>query len=638
MQEEGESLTMCSSQPGGYAGRILRVDLTNRLIEVESEDEETLRKYIGGTGLGAKILYGEVPPGVQWSDPENRLVLASGPLGGTKVSGSGTFSVVTKGALTNGAATSQACGFFGAFLKFCGYDAIVVQGAAKELCYLYIAPDGVAELRGASHLAGKDTWETEDIIKEDLGYSEHQMSVFGIGPAGENLVKFAGIVGDRGHIAAHNGVGAVMGSKKLKAIAVARGKGKVVVKDSARLSALARALRQRIKTDPVLSETSYKWGTLWLYPFVSKIGALPVKNYTTSIFPDKAKLETFAGPYIRGHYEPKAHPCWACQHHHCHLLKIPEGPFAGRIVEEPEYEGLSAWGSQIGQTDVTMAILLSDKVDRLGMDCSESSWVIGLMMECYEKGLLTEKDTDGLKMTWGNVEAVSAMLDKIANRQGVGDLLAEGVMRVAHHLGGEAQALAIYTKKGNTPRGHDHRANWHQLFDTCVSDTGTIEAGPAPELSPATLAEHGLSLSNPFSWEEVATMGAKLKGIQVFEDSMVTCRFCTLMSMKTLAEMVKAATGWQFTFEEAQEVGLRIANLLRAFNIRHGIGGELDAPSLRYSSMPLDGPVAGKSIAPFWDQMLRRHYELMGWDEGIGKPLPDTLKRLGLEHTINDIW
>jgi aldehyde:ferredoxin oxidoreductase len=465
------------------------------------------------------------------------------------------------------------------------------------------------------------------------------MSVFGIGPAGENLVRFAAIVGDKGHVAAHNGVGAVMGSKRLKAIAVTRGQGRVIVKDKEQFSAIAKVLVERVKTDPVLKERVYKWGTLDIYERMEKRNLVPIKNYTTNIYPDKAKLATFTGPYIRDLFEKQAHPCWACQMHHCHLYKITEGPFTGRIVEEPEYEGLAAWGGQIGQTDVVEAILLSNEVDRLGMDWCESGWLIGFMMECYEKGLITEKDTDGLEMTWGNIAAVRAMLNKIVNRQGVGDLLAEGTMRVARHLGGEALKLAIYTEKGNTPRSHDHRANWHQLFDTCVSDTGTIEAGPAPELQPAELADLGLSpLIPPFSWEEAATSVARLKGIQLFEDSMGTCRFTTLMGMKNLAKLVKAATGWQFTMDEAMEVGLRIANLLRVFNIRHGISGDLDAPSLRYGSTPLDGLAVGKSIMPFWEQMLRRHHKLLGWDETTGKPLPDTLKRLGLEHTIRDIW
>ncbi|MFH1140339.1 MAG: aldehyde ferredoxin oxidoreductase N-terminal domain-containing protein, partial [Chloroflexota bacterium] len=222
----------------GFTGKLLRVDLTNEEVSEESVDEATQRAYPGGTSIGAKVLYEEVPSGVEWSDPENRLVLATGPLGGTTIGGSGTFSVATKGALTNGATSSQANGFFGAYLKFCGYDGIIIQGAAKRWLYLHVR-DGGAELRDASHLAGKDTWETDDIIKRELGYKEKAMSVFCIGPAGENLVKFAAICGDKGHIAGHNGTGAVMGSKRLKAIAVERGKRRLAVSDRKGLVAVS---------------------------------------------------------------------------------------------------------------------------------------------------------------------------------------------------------------------------------------------------------------------------------------------------------------------------------------------------------------------------------------------------------------
>ena len=214
----------------GYAGSVLKVNLTDSSIGQEKLDEATLRRYLGGTGLGAKYLYEGLPQVVQWSDPDNVMVWATGPMGGTSVPGSGTFSVVTVGALTNGATSTQANGFFGAYLKFSGFDAIVIEGASPKWVYLYIH-DGTAELVDAEHLLGKDTWETEDAIKADLELSERGASVFGIGPAGENLVRFAAIVGDRGHVAAHNGTGAVMGSKKLKAIVAARGKSAVPVKD-----------------------------------------------------------------------------------------------------------------------------------------------------------------------------------------------------------------------------------------------------------------------------------------------------------------------------------------------------------------------------------------------------------------------
>jgi aldehyde:ferredoxin oxidoreductase len=226
-----------------YVGRLLRVDLTNKKVTEEVLDQEVVRKYVGGTGFGARILYDEVPPGVEWAHPDNRIVIATGPLGGTRMAGSGTFSLVTKGPLTNGGTATQANGYFGAYLRFNGLAGVVIYGASDRWVYLYIH-DGQAELRDAQHLLGKDTWETEEAIKKELGDDERGMSVFGIGPAGENLVKFAGVIGDRGHAAAHNGSGAVMGSKRLKAIAVARGKVSVPLYDRELVASLAKEMQE----------------------------------------------------------------------------------------------------------------------------------------------------------------------------------------------------------------------------------------------------------------------------------------------------------------------------------------------------------------------------------------------------------
>jgi aldehyde:ferredoxin oxidoreductase len=621
---------------GGYAGKILRVDLSSDRFTVERTNELTLKSYIGGSGIGVKFLHDEVLPDVKWSDPRNRLMLFSGPLGGTRVPGSGTFSVVTKGALTNGATTTQANGFFGAYLKFSGFDGIILQGVAKKLVYLYIH-DGVAELKDASHLAGKDTSEAESLIKRELGQQDYMMSVYAIGPAGENLVRYACIVGDKGHVAAHNGVGAVMGSKKLKAIAVSRGRTHVLLKDGQRFSDLSKVLRERILNDPQYDRDEIRqWGTLNIYHNVALMGMLLTKNYTTNVY-DPAQLNEFCGEYIRGHYSPKLHPCWACPMRHCHTLRIPNGRHAGEVVEEPDYEGLVAWSTQIGQTDVTEAILLSDLVDRLGMDTNESSWVIGLVMECYEKGILTKADIDGLEMTWGNIGAVRTMLYKIARREGFGDLLAEGTMRAAQVIGKEAPSFAIHTRKGNTPRSHDHRLNWREMFDTCVSNTGTIES--AWNIARPNFHDLGLSpLSDSFSPIEVSSFVAKAKWALLFEDSLGTCTFCTQAEVRTLAELVSAATGWNFGLAEASKVGLRTANLLRVFNLRCGISAELDAPSPRYGSIPVDGKFRGKSIAPVWREMLCNYYKLMGWDTETGKPLPETLEDLGLGHVITYIW
>ncbi len=608
----------------GYAGQYLRVDLTTGEIVSQPFDEDTRRRCIGGTGLGAKLLYAEVSPGVAWDDPGNVFCLASGPLGATRVGGSGTFSVVTKGPLTGGATATQANGFLGAFLRLSGFDGIVLHGAGEEWRYLYVH-DGVAELRNAEHLRGKDTWDTEDAIRAELGMSEKQMSVFSIGPAGENRVRFAGLVGDRGHVAAHNGIGAVLGAKRLKAIAVARGKKAIPLSNAAALSQLSKEILQGLKDDPRSRET-VQWGTLSGVTRNVKTGILPVKNYTTSIFPiDAERLSKFSPEYIRGNFEPTPHPCWACRLHHCHLMRITEGPYQGRVVEEPEYEGFAACGPVIGQTDVAAAMVLANEVDRLGMDINEAGYVVAWTMECFQRGILTREDTDGLEMSWGNAEAARLLLHRIARRQGFGDLLAEGVRRASQRLGGEAADMAVCTQKGNAPRGHDHRANWNELFDTCVSNSGTIETSRQIPLEQLGLARPG----DPFSPVEVAGLVAKTKGAMQFEDSLGVCRFNTRTNLLQLVPATNAATGWDMTLEEAMQVGRRAVNLMRLFNLRHGIPGKLDAPSTRYGSAPPDGPAKGISITPRWGEMLAEYYRQMGWDKE-GRPLPETLRALGL--------
>ncbi|MFC1977338.1 aldehyde ferredoxin oxidoreductase family protein [Chloroflexota bacterium] len=618
----------------GYSGKLLRVDLTNEQITDEKLDEETARKYIGGTGIGARYLYKEVPAGVEWSDKGNRMIIATGPLGGTRVGGSGTFSIVTKGCLTDGAVATQANGYFGAFLRFSGYDGIILQGVAKRWSYLYVH-NGKAELRDASRLLGEDTWETDRLIHEELDKKERELSVFSIGPAGENLVKFAGIFGDKGHAAAHNGAGAVMGSKKLKAVAVERGAAKVDLADPERLSAVAKQLHENIVNDPVARDGVYRWGTL--FGIIRGSGSyIPVKNYTTNIYDiSNEDLEKFSPEYIRGHFQPKAHPCWACQMHHCHIITIPDGAYAGFVGEEPEYEQFAAFGPAIGQTDVAATVVMANEVDRLGMDTNEMGWVLGLVMECYEKGIITREDADGLEMTWGNVEAVRTMMRKIAHREGFGNILAEGAMRAAQHIGGEAPNIAIHTMKGSTPRGHDHRVRTTEQFDTSVSDSSTLEATPMV----ARPADFNIPTPlDDFSAEQVSTAEANLKGSMQFEDSLGVCRFTTRTDLKLLIEAVNAATGWDLTPGEAMQIGRRSIALLRSFNICHGHTRDDDRPSPRYGSTPVNGPAQGKTLAPQWDVMLDNYYRMMGWDEKTGKPLPETLRILGLEHVIPDLW
>ena len=609
-------------QGKGYARKYLRVNLTAETVSEVTYNEATLRKYLGGAGVGARILYDEVPPQSLWSEPVNRIVIASGILGGTSIPGSGTVSLTTKGALTNGATSTQANGRFGAYLRFQGYDGIIIQGAAQRFVYLHI-DDGTAELRDASHLLGVDTYRTGDVIRDEWGKKEMEMAVCCIGPAGEHLVRWAGTFIDKGHSMSHNGSGAVLGSKKLKAIAVARGTQRVDVTDRDKLTEIGNKLRE---------EGNLFKGTVGgvQRSQLSGRGTLPVKNYSTNVWNiSEDQIEKFSEPYIRGHYAPTKSPCWGCAADHSTLMTIPDGKYQGYFAEEPEYEQMAAWGSVIDNKDAAAAVMLSGLTDRLGLENNEAGWLVGWVMECYENGYLTQEDTDGLNMSWGNVEAVKQLLYMIAHRQGCGDVLAEGVMRASQKLGGNAAEIAIYTLKGNTPRGHDHRTAWHELFDTSVSNTGTFETSRALDSTYGNVPGHP---------QETSSAVATSKGTMQLEDSLGVCRFQVRTNITALAAAVSATTGWNFTPEEGMTVGRRTVNLMKAFNIRAGITKEKDYPSPRYGSTHVDGQYKGIGIIPHFDEMLENYYTLMGWDTVTSRPLPETLKKLGLDDVIADIW
>lgn len=612
----------------GYAGKILRVDLSEGKIWSEDLDETTLRKWVGGAGLGAKYLYDEVPPGVEWSDPENRLIWTTGPLAGTEVAGAGTINIMAKGPMTNLAGASQANGFFGAYLKFSGFDGIIFQGKSPRLVYLLIR-DGDAEIRDAGDLAGKDVLEMEDALREQLGVKERDVSVFGIGPAGENEVRFACICGDRGHVAGHNGLGAVMGAKNLKAVVAYRGKRNFGVYDPNLLKQRARELVDFAKT----FGTIYEWGTGGGFSTLCAMGALPVKNYTTNIYPEHERMN---GQYLRTHFKVKSRPCYRCAIAHVKEVTVTEGPYAGFVGEEPEYEQLAAWGPQIGNTDLGATVMLTTEVDKLGMDCNEASWTIGWAMECYEKGVFSTKETEGLELNWGNVEAVKELLNRIAGRKGnFGNLLAEGVMRASQEVGGEAADWAIYCRKGTAPRSHDHRGDtrWYELLDTCFTNTSTIEStwgGIHPKL--VDMEEP----SDHFSHEKVSSFNAQYNGIRQFDDCLGTCRLASPAPKLALA-CFNAGTGFDWRLEDAFTLGRKIVNQLRVFNLRHGMRIEDERPSKRYGSIPVDGPAKDKDIMAQWPMMVENYYTLMGWDAKTGKPLSETLERLGLKELIPDL-
>jgi aldehyde:ferredoxin oxidoreductase len=602
----------------GYAGIVLKVDLTEGSIENIEYDEETLRKYLGGTALGAKILYDMVPRDISYDNPRNVVFIGAGPLTGTSVNGSGSISIVTKGALTEGATSSQANGLFGAYMKFSGFDGVILTGISKEWKYL-VLKEGNAELRDASDLIGLDTYEVTDRLREIHQAKGRSASILSIGPAGENKVRWAGTFLDHGHSASHNGTGAVIGAKRLKAIISFRGDARLDVSDRKRLFELSQEMYEDVE---YFRGTIGGVANMWK----SNSGALPIKNYSTYDWgATDEEVDEFVEQTLREKYQVERVPCWGCRLLHSTMFDIKSGPYKCS-VEEPEYEQMAAWGPVTGITDVEATMMLSGLTDRLGFDNNEAGWLAGWVMEGVEAGWIT-KDQLGFEMGFGDVDGSEKLLKMVAHREGFGDLLAEGVMRASQRMGGQAAKAAIYTMKGNTPRGHDHRDRWAEMFDTTVSNTGTIETHMSAMVPDAQGPANPMIVS-----DEVA----RTKGLMQLEDSAVTCRFNTRMNHVRLASAISAATGWDLSPEEAWDIGRRAVNLLRAFNLQTGITKNLDKPSSRYGSTPIDGPDEGISIMPHWDKMLQNYYEKMGWNHD-GVPTEKTLEKLGIGWVWKDL-
>ena len=613
------------SNLGGYMGKILRVNLSVGRLWDEELDEATLKQYIGGIGLGVKIVYDEVPPGVEWDSPENRLVVTTGPLVGTLIPGSGTYTVVTKAPLVNGMACAQSNGLFAARMKFAGYDAVVVQGIAPKLSYLYLH-DGVAELRDASKLAGLDTFETEDVLKAETG--EKQTSVACIGPAGENKVRYAAVCSDKGHIAACGGVGAVMGVKGLKAIVV-HGKARPPISDEDEYKKQVKAWKDCTMQYPLTKRVAVM-GTYGTGGHGTIPGIMPTKNWTESTFPP---ADLYSVNIQRPLYNAKPRPCWACPVAHCQELTIPDGKFAG-TYEEPEGEAVAAWSSLTGIGDPPATIYLCQVCDRLGVDAKEAGFAVSLIQECYTKGLLTKEQTDGLEMNWGNVDAVDTLLHKIAKREGwLGNALAEGTMRAAHAIGGDAPKFAIHFAKGNAPHVHETRNMAYHLFSQIVSDMAS-HVGLGLPFDPDMGYDRPIA---PFDPDVLAKYIADTAPKRQFEECLGVCDFVAGATLDIMAATVSAVTGFSVTRSDCLEVGERIVSLQRAFNLRHGKTPADDAISPRMQEGPKEGD-PWVSIAPYIEQMKKDYYKNMGWDETTSKPLPDTLKRLEMERVVQDLW
>ncbi len=604
-------------------GKFLRVNLTDGTIKEEKISDEVLKMFIGGRGLGVKILYDELKPGVDPLSPENKIVILTGPLTGTAAPSSGRWCSVTKSPLTGTIHDSHSGGYFGPELKFAGFDGVIIEGASEKPVYLWIH-DGEAELRDASHLWGKDTHDTTDMICKELG--DEKIKVACIGPAGENLVKIACIINDKHRAAGRGGHGAVLGSKKLKAIAV-RGTQRVpITSEEAFREAVRRAL-DKIKESAVTSQSLPAYGTAVLVNIINEQGLFPTRNFQTGVFPTASRIsgETMAETIL-----VKKKPCWGCPIACGRVTKVPPwSPYSGE-GEGPEYETIWAFGAQCGVDNLEAIAKANYLCNELGLDTISMGHVIGTAMELYEKGYIKPEQTRGVDLKFGNVEAIVELTWRTAYRSGLGNDLAEGSRRLAEKYGAPELSMDV---KGQELPAYDPRGAQGHGLGYATSNRGGCH------LRAYMIAAEILGI--PEKLDPLTTEG-KAKWVITFQDlfatcdSLVLCKFVTFaFGAEEFADMLSAATGWNLTADDVMKIGERIYNLERAFNIREGFKGrDEDTLPKRLLEEPMpEGPVKGYVVK--LNEMLDEYYNLRGWKDGV--PTKDKLKELGLDKAADEI-
>lgn len=602
---------------GGYLGKLLRVDLSKSEATVEALDDRLLRKYGGQIGIGAKLLYDEVPPGVDGLGPSNRLIFMTGPFTGTRVQTPCNYCIITKnpyGVCAFGVAHSH--GFWGPRLRGAGFDGIVIQGRARTPVYLWVH-DGKCEVRDARHMWGKlDAFDTEDAVRSEVG--EKRASVATIGPAGERLVSNSMVQNDRGHVAARCNTGVVMGSKNLKAVAV-HGIPDIPVFDRVAFAGLAKTWRTESLGPTCIGAHVDKFGTNGGVGHYRETGELPALNYQTSIFP----ADKLTGQYIRGTYLVRRKPCFGCNIAHCAEITVTEGPHKGFVGEEPEYEQVSHLGSVLGIADAGTVAWLADTVDRLGLDANASGTIVSWAMEAYEKGILTRESLNGLELRWGDDKAAAELLRRLAYREGVGDILALGLKEGPRRLVGKDSLAFSVHFKGEANKAHDLRVEWAGFLAMCVNP-----AGP----------RNGADGATEYVSEGQAQAVRQFNFLKGFIDIIGVCYFGQVQ-MSTMIAAYTALTGWPLSAPESALMAERSLNLQRAFDVRHGFKPEMDLDvSPRLLEAPKDGKAKGISIAPYLERMVREFNQVMDWDWDTGRPAKAKLVQLGLEDVATDLW
>jgi aldehyde:ferredoxin oxidoreductase len=609
---------------GAYNNRILRVNLTDGKFSEETLSDELVHDYIGGRGFGAKLLYDELRPGTDPLGEENELICLVGPMTGTNSQSFHRWKVTFKSPLTGGYFTSSAGGFFGAEQKAAGFDVIIINGAANKPVYLWVH-DGKYELRDASYLWGLDCDDTHTLIREEL--NDPHIRIACIGPAGENGVKYAGIFTDR-RAAGRGGGGAVMGAKKIKAIAI-RGSGKV---DIAEPEAFRQAAREQIKLmkDHEGLKGFSETGTQ-IAEFTNLLGMYPTRNFQKGVLPNWKKIE--GEVYTK--YRERKTGCYRCMLHCGSIVKMNTGSYSGAWTEGPEYETIWAFTGPIVKADIGLTIAADKFCDDLGLDTISTGSTIGFAYELYSRGILTEKDTGGLELTYGNGEPVLEMIRQIAYRKGIGDLLAEGTREAARRIGKGAEQYAIQVKGLELPAYDPRGAKAHGL------NLLTSNLGADHNLGYAGQELFDIDIPREVDRFEVEGKGDLTKynqDLTAMLNTGIHCDFLVSMFVTTpelYAKLLSAATGIR-DFADPDHlwrVGERITNLERMFNVREGFGQKDDVFPRRLTNEPMPaGPSKGQvfEIEP----LLKSYYQARGWDEKTGIPSKAKLDELGLSFTL----
>ena len=626
-------------------GKILFVDLSTGELKEETPNEQFYRDFIGGYGIGARIIFSRQKAGVDPLGPENILGFMTGPLTGTDFPFGGRYTVVIgKSPLTGGRGDANSGGDFGPYLKFSGYDGVFFTGASEKPVYLSIK-DGNAELRDATHLWGKDTSETEDILKHDLG---KEVRVSCIGPAGEKRSLISCVINNKGRAAARSGVGAVMGSKKLKAVAVI-GTAQVPVADKEKVKKLRKNCVGKLR-EKETANLFIDFGSSGITAQFAEFGEAPVKNWAgvgSRDFPNASRISDTSVIEL----QEKKYGCYRCPISCGGHMKAGTGEYKYRAgVHKPEYETLGAFGVTCLNDNLDSIIMANDLCNRYGLDTISAGATIAFAIECYENGIITTEDTDGMELTWGDHQAIVAMTEKIATRQGFGDVLADGVKRAAERIGKGSEKYAIHVHGQELPM-HDPR-NTPSFATVYQSDAtpGRHLQGSCAHFEMGVLADlefpHlGIKLPrvDKYTYTGKGKWEALFRNHSHLGNASGACLIGDLgpgmiTPVDTIPTFLSVVTGWQLSPEEITRTSERISAMRQAFNAREGLRPQdFTMPGRAIGKPPLDeGPTANITVDV--DTMVAEFYHAMDWDLETGKPSKKKLLELGLDDVAEQLW